>query len=137
NVPDPMLYDVGWLVGLGLLPLLAAWLVLRRQSSGGSGVTPAASLLSLLALVAAPLAALPQPNSQSALVLFAPGARPATAVNAAVAAGAEILWIDSEGSMMAVRLSDRGATGKLYRAGALLVTRSPALAGCAASMAIA
>jgi uncharacterized membrane protein len=137
NVPDPMLYDIGWLAGLGLLPLLAAWRILRGRSSGGSGRAPAASLLSLLALVAAPLAALPQPNSQSAIVLFAPGAGPAIAVNAAVNAGADILWIDPEGTMMAVRAPGPGAAGKLYRAGALLVTRSPALAGCAATTAVA
>ena len=133
NVPDPMAYDLGWLVVLGLLPLAAGWLLLKRAGGGGGG-RPAAASLALLVLVAAPLAARPQPNAASALVLLAPGSTQATAVNAAMDAGAPILWIDPAGRMMAVAATDAGTSRKLYAAGALFVTTSPALAGCAAAL---
>ena len=138
DVPDPMAYDLGWIALLGGVPLVLAWLLLRRGGSAGSGGatsgTRAAATLSLLALLAAPLAALPQASSSSALVLFAPGSTASIAVNAASAARAPILWIDPDGRMMAVSLEAPGAGARLYANGALLVTRSPALAGCAAAI---
>ena len=132
DVPDPMFYDLGWLAALGLAPFgLALWLL--RGGSGGGGAH-AGVAVAVLALVAAPLAALPQRNARSALVVFAPGATAATALNAARGARAGILWVDPAGRMMAVALDQPGTTARLYRGGALLVTRSPALAGCLAAV---
>ena len=133
DVSNPMAYDIGWLLIFGLAVAGAGLLVLRRRADGGNGRT-AGAVLSLLALVAAPLAARPVPGSDSALVLLAPGARPAGAINALLAAQGRILWIDPSGRVMAVALDRDAGTGTLYRAGALLVTRSPMLAGCAAAL---
>jgi hypothetical protein len=131
DVPDPMTYDVGWLILFGLIPLAFAWAVLRGR--GGGGGAGSAAALSLLALVAAPLAALPQPNANSALVLLSPGSTAADAVNLARAAGAPALWIDPSGRMMAVGLVS-ASERRLYEKGAWFVTRSPALAGCVAAV---
>jgi uncharacterized membrane protein len=135
NAPDPMLYDVSWLIALGAIPFAIGWLLLRsdkaRPTGGGRN---AGAILSVFALLAAPLAALPPRGTSTALVLFAPGSSPADAVNAAVAARAPILWADPAGRMLAVSVADGGASKRLYQAGALLVTRSPAAAGCAASL---
>ena len=134
NVPDPMAYDLGWLALFGLAPLALGWLLLRRTGHDGrGGGAAAAAALGLLALVAAPIASLPIRGTNTALVIFAPGTRPAVAFNAAIAAEAPILWIEPHGRMMAVALPNSSAPSRLYRAGALLVTRSPALAGCAAA----
>jgi uncharacterized membrane protein len=134
NVPDPMTYDLGWLALFGIIPLAAAWAVLRRPPNGnGRHGAAAGAALSILALIAAPLAALPVPGSSSALVLFAPGTRPATAMNAILASNARLLWADKDGRMMAVALDPKAGSAPLYRAGAMLVTRSPMLAGCAAA----
>lgn len=134
DVADPMAYDLAWLFLFGLMPAAAAWLLLRRvpPASRGGG-TGSAVGLALLAVASAPLAALPQPNANTAIAYFPPGARPAVAVNAAVSSRAGILWIDPDGRMMAVALTEPDTVRRLYRAGALLVTRSPAIAGCAAS----
>ena len=135
GVPDPMTYDLAWLALLGLVPLGIGWWLLRRGSDDvgrGRGAGAAISL-ALLALIAAPLASLPPPGTKSALVLFGPNASPARALGAAVAAEAPILWVDPHGRMMAVALDGAGTRERLYGAGALLVTRSPALAGCAAA----
>jgi uncharacterized membrane protein len=135
NVPDPMLYDISWLVLFGLSATLAGWLALKRSPRSGTrnGVA-AGGLLSLLALIAAPLAALPAPGIDTAVVLFRPGTAPGAAINAALAADARILWADSDARLMAVSLDPSTSVKGLYRAGALLVTRSPALAGCAAAV---
>jgi uncharacterized membrane protein len=133
GVPDPMVYDIGWLLAFGAVPGAIAWALLRR-SSGGHGGTRAAATISLLSLVAAPLAALPQPNSDTAVVLFAPGTSPATAINAAMAAGTPIIWADPAGRVLALSMPEGKGTAALYGNGAMLVTRSPALAGCAAAL---
>jgi uncharacterized membrane protein len=140
GVPNPMLYDVGWLLLFGALPLLAALLPLRRgggtgghqAGSGEAGGHGAAAALGLLAVSAASLASLPVPGSNTALVILKPGSKPAGAINAALAAGAPILWMDARRGLLAVRTGEGSEFG-FYKAGALLVTRSPALAGCFAA----
>ncbi len=135
NVPDPMTYDVGWLAILGLLPMVGGWLLLRAKPSGGEASGRAgATFLTLLALVAAPIASLPVPNSRTAVVLFGSNTPPTVAYMAAVSAGVPVMWINGRSTIMAVELDQPGATARLYKAGALLVTRSPALAGCAAAL---
>jgi uncharacterized membrane protein len=135
NVPDPMLYDLGWIVALGIVPLLAAWLLLRGSgralSKHGAG---AALALTFLVISGSLLAARPQPNTGTALVFFAPGTGQAELLNAALMAGTPVIWLDPNGRMMAVSVDRISAEPLLYRGGALFVTRSPALAGCTASI---
>jgi uncharacterized membrane protein len=134
NVPDPMVYDLGWLAAFGLVPLAAALLMLRPGSGGGRGDgRRMGAAVAVLALIAAPLAAVPPRGSRSALVLFSPGTPQGVQLNAVLASGARLLWADSDGRMMAVELAPAAGGAALYRAGAMLVTRSPALAGCAAA----
>ena len=135
NVPDPMLYDLGWIAVLGIAPFAIGVLLLRGGSStSGKHGAAAALALVLLASYAAWQAALPPPNTRTALVLFPPGANQGTLFNAALAAGAPVLWMDPRGRMMAVSLDHPTAKRLLYRGGALFVARSAALAGCAASL---
>jgi uncharacterized membrane protein len=134
NVPNPMAYDLGWLFAFGISALLAGWYVLRRAGLNGAMGPASGAALSLFILAAASVAALPTPGANGALVVFRPGTSPASVVNAALAANAPILWADSAAGMMAVSLGPDAQVGNLYRGGALLVTRSPALAGCAAAV---
>jgi uncharacterized membrane protein len=133
DVPEPLAYDLGWLALLGLVPLAVAWLLLKG-SGGGAGGRRSAAMLGLGALIAAPLASLPPPGSSTALVLFAPDTGSAAAFAAAHRAGTPVLWMNAEGTVVAVDLASPGARGALYLGGAQLVTRSPALAGCLAAL---
>jgi hypothetical protein len=133
GVPDPLTYDLGWLAAFGLLPLACALPLLKPRQGNGAGGMGAAAALALLAVGSAALAARPQPNGGSALVVLAPGSSAGDALDLARAADARILWVDPAGRLMAVAI-DEEARGRLYSAGAWLVTRSPALAGCAASL---
>jgi uncharacterized membrane protein len=133
DVPEPLAYDLGWLAVLGLVPLALAWTLLRSAGSSGDGRRSAA-LLGFAALLAAPVASLPPPGTSTALVLFAADEGSTAAFAAAHQAGAPVLWMNAEGTVAAVDLARPGARVALYRAGARLVTRSPALAGCLAAL---
>ncbi|WP_294173138.1 DUF2243 domain-containing protein [uncultured Sphingomonas sp.] len=135
DVPDPMTYDLAWLAILGGVPLAIGWLLLRKEgTSDGVGAGGSAVTLALLALLAAPLASLPPPNSRTAIVLFASGGTPVRAFEAALAANSPVVWMSADGRMMAVRTGGAGSAAELYRTGATLVTRSPAVAGCVAAL---
>jgi uncharacterized membrane protein len=133
NVPNPLAYDLAWLAVLGLGVSFAGMWLMRRRDSGGRGGSGrgAAMVASVLLLGAIPVANLPARDG-SAVVVFRPDVSAGRAANAIVDAGARIVMLDPEGGFAVVRLAEAGSTLPLYRAGALLVTRSPALAGCLA-----
>jgi uncharacterized membrane protein len=133
NVPNPLAYDLAWFIVLGLaLCLLGLW-VLRRgggRSEGGLGRGAAAGLVAMM-VGAIPIANIPATDGGT-LVLFRPDVGPAQAINAVMAARGAIVMMDPEGGFAVVRIAANGSRLPLYRAGALLVTSSPALAGCLA-----
>jgi uncharacterized membrane protein len=134
DVPDPLLWDIGWLVVIGLPPLLAGiWL--RRGAEhppgGGYGTVAAASIAALV-LAAGPLAAFAPSGSTTVMVLFRDDLSPDQTFAAAIAAGGRVAWSDSSGGLMAVDLRDGGSVWDLYRGGALLVGRSAITGGCLA-----
>lgn len=133
DVPEPLIYDVGWLALLGLVPLAIAWLLLKVGGRGPGG-RKAAATLGVAALFAAPIASLPPPGSSTALVLFAPEKGSASAFAVAHQAGTPVLWMNAKGTVVAVDLANPSGRGALYLGGARLVTRSPALAGCLAAL---
>ena len=135
DVPDPLLWDIGWLVATGLPPLLAGWWLLRNtapRSGGGSRGTAAAASLAAMVLVAAPWASLPPAGATTVMVLFRPDLGPGASFAAAVAAGGRVAWSDPSGELLAVDLRDGGSVWQLYRNGALLVGQSAATGGCLA-----
>ncbi|HVF95310.1 MAG TPA: DUF2243 domain-containing protein [Sphingomonas sp.] len=130
NVPDPMLYDLAWFLGLGVAIAAAGWLVLRGPGGDGAGRRAAAGVAAAL-LVAAPVAQIPAPGG-STLVVFRAGITAGGAINAVVASGSQLIALDPGGRFAVVKLPRRGASRALYRDGAMLVTGSAALAGCLA-----
>ncbi len=132
---SPLAYDLVWLTLFGAIPLAAALKLLRPRGGGRSGGgRRAANVLSLTALLSAALAALPVPGARSALVIFPPGTPLGAQVDAALDAGSRILWADPGDRVMAVSIDPSVGAAPLHARGALLVSRSPALAGCAAAM---
>ena len=136
GVPNPLLYDVGWMVVFGVPTLLAALWLFRRW--GGEGGTPgsrrtvAPVLLSATVLAAAPVAALPPRGSTTAIVVFASGMSAADAFAAVAAADGRVVWADPSGGLLAVEMGQDGDARRLYRHGALLVSTSAVVAGCLA-----
>jgi hypothetical protein len=134
DVAEPLPWDIGWMVVFGLPAVLAGWWLLRRARSGGAGPSAraAAAGIAALALAAGPVAALPPPGVTTVMVLFRPGTGSGDAIRAVAAIDARIVWADPSGELLAIEPGPEGGTGRLYRSGALLVGRSPILAGCLA-----
>jgi uncharacterized membrane protein len=135
DVPNPLVWDLGWIAVIGLPPLLAGlWLRSRtgsgKGSSGGRGGIATAAMLALVVLGAAPVAALPPANVTTALVLFRPGLGLDGAMSAVAAAEGRIVWADASGEVVAVDLGAKGSTWLLYRHGAMLVGTGLPLANC-------
>ena len=134
DVPDPLLWDIGWLVVIGVPPLLAGLLLRRRAeppAGGGYGGAVAAALAALV-VASGPVAALSPAGSTTVLVLFRDGLAPEAAFAAAIAAGGRVAWSDPSGGLLAVDMRDGGSVLELYRRGALLVGSSAITGGCLA-----
>ena len=134
GVPNSMTYDLLWLGVLGIVPVLTGWWLVREAGASGPGDgRPAAATLLFLVLSGAILAARPQPGSYSSLIIFRPDIPLAAAYNAVLAANGRISLVDGRRGIMIAAVPD-DARSTLYRSGALFITRSPALAGCAAAI---
>jgi uncharacterized membrane protein len=133
NVPNPMVYDLAWFVLLGVAISCIGLRLLRRADGGGPrGPGHAAAAGLAVALIGAVLIGNMPAAGGSTLVVFRPDVGPARAINAIIGARGAIVMIDPDGGFAVVRMAAGESTLPLYRAGALLVTRSPALAGCLA-----
>jgi uncharacterized membrane protein len=133
NVPNPMAYDLAWFTILGVAVAAAGWWLIRRAGSDGSGQggRHAAAGIAVALLAAVPIANMPTADGGT-LVVFRPDVGPARAINAIMDAKAAIVLMDPEAGFAVVRMAPDSQRLPLYQAGALLVTRSPALAGCLA-----
>jgi uncharacterized membrane protein len=132
--PDPLLWDLAWLVVFGLAPLLIGWRWLRRRGggTGGGQVRGSVAGLALLAAGTAGLGAwalVPPPGQNLTTVVFAPSAGPRAVFAALDAVDGRLVWSDRAMGVvvMAVPAERRWA---LYGHGALLVSGSGAPGGC-------
>jgi uncharacterized membrane protein len=133
DVPDPLAWDIGWLVVTGIPPLLFGLLLIRGGGAGGKGKrgVVVASFLVLLVLGAAPIASLPPAGVTTALVLFRSGIGLEGAVSTINAADGRIAWADPSGEIALVDMRETSAW-RLYRGGALMVGTTAATGGCLA-----
>lgn len=142
DVPNPLLWDLGWLAVVGLPPLLAGlWL---RRTAGGDGGPPlgrarygraAAVMLALSVLGAVPLASLPPRGAAATtavVVLFRPGLGLEGAFAAVAAADGRVVWADASGELLTVQLGSESSTWRLYQHGALVVGTAGPVANCLA-----
>ena len=134
--PNPLAWDLLWVIAFGIVPVLIAWRMLRKGASGGGGSSGsngrrAAATLGVAALVAGSIAAVPAASDPSQIVvLFAPGVPGHQAFNALASVDARVLWVDRSGGMWAVRMDDPKLANKLYQHGALLVSNTGFSLGC-------
>jgi uncharacterized membrane protein len=128
GVPAPLLWDIGWLVAFGMVPLVAGLWLLRNPSRGGDRIGRSSQLMVGLAVVfAGAISALPLGGAATAVV-FKDGMNPAESFVAVASAGARVIWSAPRGEIMIVDLPT--PTGViLYARGALVVT-SAAWFGC-------
>jgi uncharacterized membrane protein len=126
DVPNPLAYDLGWLVVFGVTSLaLGLWLWRRPQGGSGGGL---AAGLAALALVAGPLGAMPPRGVATTVIVFRAGSDPADNLRAAAPLG-RVVWASAEGDAVAIEATGLTAL-RLYAQGALLVGSTPVLGGC-------
>jgi uncharacterized membrane protein len=134
NVPNPLVWDIGWLIVFAVPSLAAGWWLMGQAKDGGPrgpGWRSAPAALAVLVLVAGPVALLPPPGVTTALVVFRPGIDAAQAFAAVAAADGRVLWSSRSGDVLAIDLAGR-PVAPLYANGAMLVSTSTLLAGCLA-----
>jgi uncharacterized membrane protein len=130
--PDPLAWDIGWVVVVGGIPALLALLVGRR----GKPLRHAAPCVALLAAATAGAgwwALQPPPGSGFTTIVFAKGMDEPAMVGALASAGAEIVDARTDAGVWVVAL-EPGSGGSLYGKGALWVGGLGTPAGCAAWM---
>ncbi len=129
---NPLVWDLIWFFVFGVIPALIGWQVLRKSGSGSAGGgRAAAATLGVSALIAGPIAALPNASDPTQIVvLFAPGVSSAQAFDALAKVDARVLWVDRSGGTWAVKVQDPGTSWQLYRSGAMLVSNTGFSLGC-------
>ena len=129
--PPPLPWDIGWLVALGLLPMLAGVAMLRSNRGGGRGLR-AACIMAVAVLAGGAWSLQPMQQGYAA-VLLRPEASTSRMLAAISEAGGGLVALDRSGQVLIVRLPPGEQGWSLYRAGALLVgSASPA--GCATAL---
>lgn len=131
GVDNPIVWDIGWLILLGALPLgLAA--VLRAGGQGprtGRGAAAASIAITLLAgaWAARPLdAAADTPTT----IVFAPWVDRGEAFGATTSRSAALIWADARSGVFVVTGISRAEAHQLYGQGAMIITDRGFPPGC-------
>jgi uncharacterized membrane protein len=126
--PNPLAWDVGWLVVFGLAPLLIGWRMIR----GGGGAASARTVVAGLALLTVGTGAWslrPPPDMPLTAIVFRPSVDAAQAAAILDDAGARVVWADPAMSVVLVDVP-RDRRWSFYGKGAMLVSGSGVPAGC-------
>ena len=111
DVPEPILWDLGWLALFGLPPLVLG-LVMKRR-----------------------LAALPpagQPERETVTVVLRPDVSPGAFFASLKESDARVLWSDRTGGVWVLTASPEASSWRYYRHGAMYVSGSLLPAGSSA-----
>lgn len=126
DVADPLTWDVGWLAGLGVAPVVLGLIVGLTRSRRGMAGGGSAALLLLAVLAAGAVNLRPAPPTETLLAVFA---SPADVFPAMAAVDATLIQTDASGAVAVLKLP-AGQTGwTLYRHGAVMV-QAAGPAGC-------
>lgn len=137
DVENKLLWDLLWFAVFGVAVAAAGWWLRRGGGGAGSGglrraATPVSTpvALGLAVLIAGPVAALPPPGVTTVMVLFRPGTTLPGVFEAVAAVDGRTVWQDPSGQLWAIDLGAGGDAARLYRHGAMLVSRSFLPVGC-------
>jgi uncharacterized membrane protein len=136
DTDSPLVWDLVWLIPFGIVVLAAGVRMLRNAPGDGAGPSrgrTAAASVSLLALVAGPVAAFPPTDlldDGMTLAVFRPGVSLPDIVAAADAVDGRLVWTDRSRGVWLIAVGPGARPSSLYRHGALLVSSGPVAAGC-------
>ena len=137
DVPNPVAWDIGFVVLFGFGPLLYGLWLRRRgprpPSEGSDGRSRGARVQAVVLVVAVTLLGLGalRPGSDTAhtIVAFAPGVAERDAVQASLAGGGNLVWTDGAGVVIVADMP-LGHAFSLYQAGAMFVGGGRMPASC-------
>jgi uncharacterized membrane protein len=142
DVPEPLIWDIGWLVLFGLPPLIIGLMMKRRYPRAttitdrrGSRRHGLAVSLAALMFLAGGWASLPPAGTQgveTVTVVLRPDVRPGEFLSALKDGDARVLWNDNVGGVWVLTASNRASAWDYYRSGAMYVSGSALPAGCTA-----
>jgi uncharacterized membrane protein len=127
-----LFWDVLWLALFGAVPLLAGWLLSRNLAKPPDlqGRHLAALIATVIVSGAGAATLRPPPETGFTTVLFRPDASPADVLGGVAAVDARLVWADASGQLVVLQTSQSGSAWKLYRHGAVLVSRAGLPNGC-------
>ena len=132
DVPNPLLWDLGWLAVFGLPTLVLGVWLLRSPAKPDrplhNASFKAAASLSFLVISSGMLSIYPAWDAATA-VFFKSGIGAAAAFEAAAAVDARLVWSAPDGEVMIIKMPAGSSSVQLYRMGAFLVT-STSWMGC-------
>jgi uncharacterized membrane protein len=128
DVPDPLAWDLGWLVGLGIVPMALA--VLLRPPFGGDKGPAVAVVITALVVLMMGVSARPASPGGLTGVMFRPGISAPEAWAVVARLDGRVAWMSEDGQAAIVALPAATSPWRLYAAGALIVGNT-GLAGCA------
>jgi uncharacterized membrane protein len=130
GVPNPTLWDIGWLAVFAVPTLLlGVWLLRPRSGSPFQHrSSKVAAPLSVLVVLSGVLALYPAGEARTA-VFFKSGIGAPAAFAAVAAVDASLIWSTPDGELMVIKMPAEGGVAGLYRMGAILVT-STSWFGC-------
>ncbi len=131
DIPNPLAWDLAWLVGFGAVPMVVGWLLAR---GGGHGPTPRRAAAALVVLTAATVGAgawslVPPPGQSFTTIVFRPDVGPRQVFAALGDLDARLVWTDPAMGVVVVAVAPERRWG-FYGRGALLVSGSGLPAGC-------
>jgi uncharacterized membrane protein len=134
DVPNPLAWDIGWLIVFAGPSLSAGWWLMRQTGPGGPAgplARAAPTALAALTLATGPVSALPPRGVTTSVVVFRSDLGAAKALATVAEAGGTVIWSSKAGDVLAVDIGG-ASTRELYRNGALLVSTSLIGVGCLA-----
>jgi uncharacterized membrane protein len=128
DVPNPLVWDVGWLMVLGSLPLFTGLWLLRGQSQNTTRRSPTLRVMMSIAIILAGVISAILLGGAATAVVFKNGIGAAETFGAVGTAGGRVIWSAPRGDIMIIDLPT-SSRGDLYARGALLITSASWL-GC-------
>jgi uncharacterized membrane protein len=129
GVPNPLFWDVGWLIVFGVTSMfLGIWLLRTTGSPRGNSGNGVAAIISGCIVIGAVISSVPN-GSSSTIVLFRSDMRAAQTFAAAADIDAGVVWGDPTGRILVLNLPPSRRAWSLYARGALMVGNT-GLGGC-------
>lgn len=129
DAANPFVWDLGWLIAFGAIPLVIAWLLRKGGPPNRNRPEAIVAVIALAMLGAGYWASRPPPGQPYTTVVFSPHVGAGDALGHVLARSDALAWFDGKGVYVVTGVSDAEAL-ELYARGALLVAGAGTPAGC-------